>query len=173
MVFAACLFFAVCYVVNALPMKRYASSGGIPVRIVREGNNQMLSVSSEGLVFSNGSNSEMDTCLLLVSPDTNGRLKLASSQYEGLFIGITADGMVKAAPKSELYASTFQITSFAKTSLQFFDTDVECTLGFNDDGTARNACFLSMESGSGTGSEPITTTNEPDLFTFSIDYVCL
>ena len=70
-----------CQEVYILPLKRATSFGGILVRVIREGNNQLLSVSSEGNVFSNGANSEMDTCFQLTFPDTNGRIELASAVY--------------------------------------------------------------------------------------------
>ena len=175
--------FAAYYVVYAQPLRRAVSSGGIPVRIVREGNNQVLSVSSEGAVFSNGSNSERDTRFLLsfsitgtieqISLTTTGRIELESSKYEGVFIGIAEDGSVKAAPKCDLYAYTFETTDYIKTLLPLVDTDVECALRFTDDGIAQNACYSDMESGSGSGNKPIISNTKPDLFTLVMDFACL
>ena len=175
-VFTTCLVFAAFYVAYARPLKRATTSfGSVPVRIIREGNNQLLSVSEEGAVFSNGTSSETDTCFLLVALETP-KIELESSRYEGVFLGIAEDGSVKAAPKQELYASTFEITRFMQTPLRLADTDVECALSFTDDGVAQKACNLDSGSGSGSGSgssnEPTASTTNPDLFTFYMDLVC-
>ena len=49
-----------CLVVYMLPLTRATFFGGVPLRVIRDGNNQLLSVSSEGNAFSNGSNSKIE-----------------------------------------------------------------------------------------------------------------
>ena len=160
-VFTTLFVFAAFNVAYTQPLRR-ATSFGIPVRIIREGNNQLLWVSEEGAVFSDGSNSETGTCFKLFPGNAPGIIELKSAKYEGVFIGIAQNGTVMAAPKQELYASTFEITAFTDTPLRLVNTDVPCALSFADDGTANNACS------SDTGSGPAE-----DLFSFYEDFVCI
>ena len=157
-VFTTFFLFAAFYVAYTQPLRRATSSGGIPVRIIWEGNYQLVSVSEEGAVFSNGTDSEADTCFRFVTLSTRDRIELKSSKYEGVFIGIADGGTVKAAPKQELNASTFEFTRALSTHLRLADTD-NCALSFTDDGIAKNACSSDVGS-------------DPDRFTIYVDLVC-
>ena len=160
-----------------------AISSGIPVRIIRENDYKFLSVSSEGAIYSNGTNSDSETCWLILPTEVGGRIELESSQYHNMFIGVTEDGSVKSASKRDLYSFTLEITSFSKTLLKVVVADRECALGFTDEGVARNACFTDISKarpdhmGSGSGEESGRDTAffaaQPDLFTFIEDFVCI
>lgn len=167
----ALLYFAHC-AHNAPIIHGDPSYGGIPVRIIREDSNQLVSVSREGALFANGSSSEMATCLLVIPLNSDGRVELASSEHKELVIGLSADGEIIAAPRSELLYYTFEVTSYVKTTLKLVGPENECALNFNDDGVTDNTCFSDDWSGSGTDINNILV-DEFDLFTFLPDFVCL
>ena len=122
---------------------------------------------------------------MILPTEIRGRIELESSQYPNMFIGVTEDGSVKAARKRDLYSFTLEITSFSKTLLKVVVADIECALGFTDEGVARNACFTDISQarpdhtnmGSGSGEDSGTDTAfveaQPDLFTFVEDFVCI
>ena len=176
------LYFAHC-ACNAPVIPRDTSYGGIPVRILREDSNQLLSVTKEGNVFGNGSTSERSTCFLYIPLNTIGRIELESSMYKGVFIGLSAERKIVAAPKSELLYSTFEITRSLKTPLKIVVPEHECALTVDDDDdrVTLNACLFNDWSGSGmdtnrSGSGVDTNavhSTDFDLFTFLQEYACL
>lgn len=165
------LYFAHC-VRNAPVMQRDTSYHGTPAKILREGFDQFLTVTNEGDVFANGSPSEMSTCFFYSPLNREGIIEIESSMYKGVFIGLSAEGKVIAAPKSELLYSTFEVTRYMETSLKLVVPEKECALRFDNDGVPLDACLVNDRSGSGMDTNAVYST-DLDLFTFLQDYVCM